>query len=559
MNNEDETPLSIGGRCDSIFRDESVDDGFDDEDNYSEESVEEDFEISVSELLYSSSSYYAIAKPVSLTMILAALAVVYVNTDETIENGEEAMASAYQVWKTSDDSSSGGVVATLALSLANSFVMVSVICAMTFVIVLLYRLRLMKCLIGYMIFSSSMLLGILGGNLLHTAVLIYAIPIDQLSFYVFVLNFGIVGVLSIFWGQGIPTTVTQGYLVATSVILAWHLSYFDEWTTWSLLFMLALYDLCAVLTPCGPLKFLVELMSKEDSPDMPGLLFEAELPPEAHRPGVPKKARQQQQRPPPSSESTTSGGSGAATKTDEASDLSGIMANRESNEKEEGLVVNIPLALVKVYNLPVLSIPEKSKEIMMQSLSQNKNSSTHVSSSPLLGDNEDAAAHVVVPDEPTAAQLRAEVTVRLPPNGGRIERYSKRGKRVYLEKDRNGDPKRILWVDRHGKVFAEMRGDDEDFADGDGDEKNSIRLGLGDFIFYSVLVAKAAQYSFATFAACMLVILAGLGGTLVLLSVYHHALPALPISIFLGVFFYLVTRVFIEPWIEAVLLKPFYV
>lgn len=34
----------------------------------------------------------------------------------------------------------------------------------------------------------------------------------------------------------------------------------------------------------------------------------------------------------------------------------------------------------------------------------------------------------------------------------------------------------------------------------------------GDFIFYSILVAKAAQYSFATFAACMLVILAGLGG-----------------------------------------------
>jgi presenilin 1 len=73
------------------------------------------------------------------------------------------------------------------------------------------------------------------------------------------------------------------------------------------------------------------------------------------------------------------------------------------------------------------------------------------------------------------------------------------------------------------------------------------------------LVAKAAQYSFATFAACILVILSGLGGTLVLLSVYHHALPALPISIFLGVFFYVVTRVFMEPWIMEVLQKPYYV
>lgn len=47
----------------------------------------------------------------------------------------------------------------------------------------------------------------------------------------------------------------------------------------------------------------------------------------------------------------------------------------------------------------------------------------------------------------------------------------------------------------------------------------------GDFIFYSVLVSKAALYSFATFASCFLVVLAGLGGTLVLLAVHKKALP----------------------------------
>jgi presenilin 1 len=81
----------------------------------------------------------------------------------------------------------------------------------------------------------------------------------------------------------------------------------------------------------------------------------------------------------------------------------------------------------------------------------------------------------------------------------------------------------------------------------------------GDFIFYSILVSKAALYSFTTFAACMLVILAGLGATLVLLAVYGKALPALPISIFLGVSFYLLTRLFLEPWIQCVLTLPFYV
>jgi presenilin 1 len=81
----------------------------------------------------------------------------------------------------------------------------------------------------------------------------------------------------------------------------------------------------------------------------------------------------------------------------------------------------------------------------------------------------------------------------------------------------------------------------------------------GDFIFYSVLVAKSAQYSFACFVSSFLVVLAGLGGTLVLLAVFKHALPALPISIFLAVTFYVFTRFIIEPWIHCILVTPFYV
>ena len=51
--------------------------------------------------------------------------------------------------------------------------------------------------------------------------------------------------------------------------------------------MLAMYDLCAVLTLCGPLKAFVNLMSQEDSPEIPGLLYEAEFQhDEEQRPGV---------------------------------------------------------------------------------------------------------------------------------------------------------------------------------------------------------------------------------------------------------------------------------
>jgi len=77
----------------------------------------------------------------------------------------------------------------------------------------------------------------------------------------------------------------------------------------------------------------------------------------------------------------------------------------------------------------------------------------------------------------------------------------------------------------------------------------SIKLGLGDFIFYSVLVGRAAMYDFMTVYACYLAIIAGLGVTLILLAFYQKALPALPVSIALGVLFYFLTRLLLEVFV----------
>ncbi|XWS60436.1 hypothetical protein CRYUN_Cryun07bG0036500 [Craigia yunnanensis] len=77
----------------------------------------------------------------------------------------------------------------------------------------------------------------------------------------------------------------------------------------------------------------------------------------------------------------------------------------------------------------------------------------------------------------------------------------------------------------------------------------AIKLGLGDFIFYSVLVGRAAMYDFMTVYACYLAIVAGLGITLMLLAFYQKALPALPVSIALGVLFYFLTRFLLEVFI----------
>ena len=90
------------------------------------------------ELIYGASSFHAIIKPVCITMILAAVSVMYINTDETKEQGEQALAKSYQVFTISDDQSAA---TSIGLGLFNSLVIVAVIGCLTFVIVLLYKYR----------------------------------------------------------------------------------------------------------------------------------------------------------------------------------------------------------------------------------------------------------------------------------------------------------------------------------------------------------------------------------------------------------------------------------
>lgn len=74
-----------------------------------------------------------------------------------------------------------------------------------------------------------------------------------------------------------------------------------------------------------------------------------------------------------------------------------------------------------------------------------------------------------------------------------------------------------------------------------------IKLGLGDFVFYSVLVGRASMRSAAATLACALAVLAGLCATLALLPILQKVLPALPISIAAGTGFYFTTAALLVP------------
>ncbi|KAF0711777.1 Aste57867_5035 [Aphanomyces stellatus] len=430
--------------------------------------TQENNEVDIEDLMHSLGSFRAVLLPVTLTMILSSLASVIITDPDSAAQ----IAQAYLVYQPEDGESDSTL---LGHALINALAIVGFFVVATFVIVICYKFKFTNCLVGYMFLSSAVLLGVLGGHLVIVALEQVDVVVDSISFWFIMYNFAVVGVLSIFYQKGVSMSLTQSYLVAVSTIMAWQLSKFPEWTTWALVVVLAFYDLCAVLTPCGPLKCLVNLIQQEGRP-LPGLLYEAEVQRTFHSSGPETQQYYQRGRPFPESSDVSS----AATCT---------FTRRRSRQDEDA----------------------------------TDDGPRH--DEPLLGDQHATSSSSMSVRE----KLHAFYTQVNPSAIPRIDQV------LAMYEGREAD----LWADLAAK-----------YGTADDDEDNTIKLGLGDFVFYSVLVSRAAMFDFSAMVGCLVSILMGLGGTLFLLSVYKSALPALPISILLGVSIYLWIRFSLIEFLE---------
>lgn len=284
-------------------------------------------------------------------------------------------------------------------------------------------------------------------------------------------------------------------MVSLGIIVATWFTKLPEWTTWVLLVALALYDLAAVLAPGGPLKLLVELASSRDE-ELPALIYEA-------RPTV--------------SRNTVNRGSSSEFLVGGVSD--------------SGSVGSVELQAVERDN---------GKRNVVDNRINSEYTSVEVGSFP----NEDVDSGR---DLGESSPLVGHSRERHSSSGGSSD-YST----VIVATDRARDPESEI-VDEEMSPLVENIGlrnnRERTMRDNEDVTSRGIKLGLGDFVFYSVLVGRAAMYDLMTVYACYLAIISGLGCTLILLSLCHRALPALPISITLGVVFYFLTRLLMEPFV----------
>ncbi|KAJ4713200.1 Presenilin [Melia azedarach] len=395
-----------------------------------------------------------IITPVSICMLLVVILVSILSSDPSSSSSVTSIATiAYS--ETSSDSSWDKFIGALL----NALVFVAVVTVVTFILVLLFYLRCTKFLKIYMGFSAFIVLGFLGGEIALFLIEKFSFPVDCFTFLVLLYNFAVVGVFAVFISK-MAIFVTQTYLVAIGMLVAYWFTLLPEWTTWVLLVAMALYDLAAVLLPVGPLRLLVELAMSRDE-DIPALVYEAR--PVTHHDSGPRDGGVQRR----------------------------LWRERRNDDSD-------------------------------------------------LGDNMN-----------TNSNLNSNSTVLAVGSGHNVTRLARAEEGQSAERDAElSAPLLDQRMNDHWHRQEEDASGESLLLEGIGlGSTGAIKLGLGDFIFYSVLVGRAAMYDFMTVYACYLAIIAGLGITLMLLAFYRKALPALPVSVMLGVLFYVLTRLLLEVFV----------
>lgn len=409
-------------------------------------------------------------------------------------------------------------------SFANAFIMLILIVIMTTILILLYKFRCYATIHGWLILSSLILLFMFAIMYIAEILKVYNIPMDIFTVMIFIWNFGVVGMICIHW-KG-PLLLQQAYLILISALLALvFIRSLPDWTTWTVLAIVSVWDLVAVLCPRGPLRILVETAQERNEAIFPALIYSSTMIWEVvttvivtTTPSVIGMADSGRLEPTEQRSSSNNKRNNRKREAQSGSSSSN-RRNRASEQHTPSKREQHPIEIQYEGGAP----PPEVEVIQPTLSSSSDNWPSGSAVSTLMSRGHVETSERVHRQGSSVAHDTMESTVHFRQH----------------DSDSQGDPHATH------QVVEEERG---------------VKLGLGDFIFFSLLVGKASSYNdWVITLSCYVAILIGLCLTLSLLAVFRKALPALPISIAFGLSSFFMSYMFAVPFAEKLVINQVFI
>ncbi|KAH9382094.1 hypothetical protein HPB48_022615 [Haemaphysalis longicornis] len=427
-------------------------------------------------------------------------------------------------------------------------------------------------------------------------------PVDHVTCSFITWNIGMAGIAALYFDG--PFMMQQSYLVYMSVLMALVLEEsLPEWTSWVLLVLISIWDVFAVLCVVGPLRMLLETAKERNEPLFPALVFSTSsawcydigersasltLVRDISSTFIANADGQN-----PVKAAVTQSSLPTSTAHADVQNLALAHDGEDDQDRDEKTHQPLPKnERVVEESRPASTLLENTDtETMFETTNGSRTSTDRRVEAPAMTCTAMSKQHMAVINAPNEAASLGEANGtndterQIPgaPSPRTVPQLNARGFQAtrdsggsYYGGRRGGGGGRGAWHDfgpapryipeenaspfrgaggshyrRHETAVTSRCPHHEPAGEPQADQ--GMKMGLGDFIFYSVLVGKASRYgTAATVITCYVFIIMGIFLTLTLLVLLQKPLPALPLSISLGMMAYFFSVSLTEPFFEAV-------